>query len=142
MKKSNQLALGLFGVVLLFYISNLIYHKTSFEKNIHSFPPQYVFDSQQNKVKLICIIDPQKQAANKISIVKQDKSERSFVSLAFEDNEQRDELFNSMTFNADTLYIHANTVPIRHPNLAKSEMKLTFLNVEKAFYNDSLISEF
>ncbi len=142
MKKSNQLALGLFGVVLLFYISNLIYHKTSFVKNIHSFPPQYVFDSQRNKVKVVCIIDPQKQATNKISIVKQDKSERSFVSLAFEDNEQRDELFKSITFNADTLYIQANTVPIRHPESAKTEMKLTLRNVEAVFYNDSLITNF
>jgi|GEM_PF-5179825 len=142
MKKSNQLALGLFGVVLLFYISNLIYHKISFVKNIHSFPPQYVFDSQRNKVKVVCIIDPQKQATNKISIVKQDKSERSYTSYAIEDIEQRDKLFKSMTFVEDTLYIQTNIVPVRHPNSAITEVKLTLRNVEAVFYNDSLITQF
>jgi len=139
---SNQLMLLLSLLTLVFYISNLAYHKFNYEKNLHTYNPIDVFDSKNNRIKVVKITDNQLRATNKITILKRDKSERTSMGYAMSNKVQVHSFYKSCRYSNDTLFILADSIPVQYPQSGKSEMKITLNNVEKVFYNNNLISEF
>jgi len=139
---SNQLMLLLSLLTLVFYISNLAYHKFNYEKNLHTYNPKDVFDNKKNRIKVVKITDNQLRATNKITILKRDKSERTSMGYAMSNKVQVHSFYKSCRYSNDTLFILADSIPVQYPQSGKSEMKITLNNVEKVFYNNNLISEF
>lgn len=140
--KTNKLLALLYLLTIVFYISNLAYNKYNLERNIHAYNPIDVFDSKENGIKVVKISDNRLRATNKINILKRDKNERTSTSYAMSTVEQVNSFYKYCTYSNDTLFILADSIPIQYSQNKKPEMKISLRNVEKVFYNDSLISKF
>jgi hypothetical protein len=136
MKKSNKWAVVLSVLVVTFYIGNMAYHKYNFNKNIHSFKPKDVFDTQRSRIKVVKIIDSKLRAANKIYIL--GKEEKGLINCAYrmQDKQQQDAFFKCLIYNSDTLFIQTDSLPIRFPTSNNSEIFVMLENVKTVIYND------
>ena len=142
MKKSNKWAVALAVLIVAYYIGNMAYHKYNFDKNIRTYNPKDLFDTQRSRIKVVRIIDNKLLANNKIVILVKDKNGQPNLRHWMEDVKQQDAFFKSLIYSNDTLIIQADSLPIRFPKSKKSEITISIENVESVFYNDSLILGF
>ena len=75
MKKSNKLALCLGCTILIFYVANMMFHNYMFDKNIRTYNQGDVYSTQEAKMKVVHIIDPELHATNKFSIFRKEKAQ-------------------------------------------------------------------
>jgi len=137
MKKSNKWALALCVLIVAYYFGNMAYHNYNFHKNIRSFNPIDVFNTQRSSLKVVKIIDNKLRATNKIVILTKNEIGLSNLRHWMQDKQQEEAFFKCLMYDNDTLIILADSLPIRFPKSNDAEITISLANVTTVIYNDS-----